>query len=287
MKTYRLLLFLAALFIIVGNILSCSGCSNNKSNDESITKSEETEKPLNISIFLDLSDRLTREMKPSQMSRDTAIINYILDYFKAQTLGPQILKSKNNIKVFFYPAPQNSKIATLANDLSVDISQLNGKDKRIVLEEMKRKFQKSLMQIYNETLSEKNWIGCDIWDFFSNKKVDAQCVRKDARNILFILTDGYLYDENHKINEGNAFSYILPQTLKISGSSLIVKRNGLENIEVCMLEINPYDIKHRDQMKEILENWLREMGVKEKNITIAETDLPVNVQTVIRSFFDE
>ena len=39
-------------------------------------------KPLNISIFLDLSDRLTREMEPSQMSRDTAIVGYIADYFK-------------------------------------------------------------------------------------------------------------------------------------------------------------------------------------------------------------
>lgn len=90
-----------------------------------------------------------------------------------------------------------------------------------------------------------------------------------------------------QINEGNAFSYILPKTLEISGSSLIAKRDGLDNLEVCMLEINPYDIKHRDQMKEILENWLRAMGVKEKNITIAETDLPVNVQTVIKSFLDE
>lgn len=196
MKTYKSLLFLAVSSIIMGSMSSCGG-SSNKSNDGAITPSEKTEKPLNISIFLDLSDRLTRGMEPSQMSRDTAIINYVLDYFKAQTLGPQILKSKNNIKVFFYPTPQSSKIATLANDLSVDISQLNGKDKRIALEEMKDKFQKSLTQIYNETLLEKNWIGCDIWDFFSSKKVDAQCVRKDARNILFILTDGYLYDENH------------------------------------------------------------------------------------------
>lgn len=286
MKTYKSLLFLAVSFILMGCMSSCGG-SSNKSNDGAITPLEKTEKPLNISIFLDLSDRLTRGMEPSQMSRDTAIINYVLDYFKAQTLGPQILKSKNNIKVFFYPTPQSSKIATLANDLSVDISKLNGKDKRITLEEMKGKFQKSLTQIYNETLSEKNWIGCDIWDFFSNKKVDVQCVRNDARNILFILTDGYLFDKNHKINEGNAYSYILPQTLKVPGSSLIAKRDGLDNLEVCMLEINPYDIKHRDQMKEILENWLQAMGIKEKNITIVETDLPVNIQTVIKSFLDE
>lgn len=287
MRTYKVVLFLAVSLIITGVISSCGSKTGNKDNDGATgVNATDTEKPLNISIFLDLSDRLTRDMEPSQMSRDTTIIGYILDYFKAQTLGPQILKSKNSIKVFFYPTPKSSKIATLANDLSVDISQLNGKDKRIALEDMKSKFQKSLTQIYNETLSEENWIGCDIWDFFSSKKVDIQCIRKNARNILFILTDGYLYDKNHKINEGDAYSYILPQTLQKTKSSLIVKRDGLENLEVCILEINPYDIKHRDQMITILENWLQAMGVSKENINVSETDLPTNTRTIVKSFFE-
>lgn len=285
MKTYRTLLLVAVSLVTVSCILSCG--NSKKDADGAIAKSEIADRPLNISIFLDLSDRLIRDMEPSQMSRDTAIIGCVLDYFKSHTLGPQILNSKNNIKVFFYPTPKSPKIATLANDLSVDMSQLKGKDKRIALEEMKAKFQNSLAQIYNETLSEKNWIGCDIWDFFSCKKVDVQCMRKDARNILFILTDGYLFDANHKINEGNAYSYILPQTLDVPESSLIVKRGGLEDLEVCMLELNPYDIKHRDQMISILQDWFHAMGIKEKHITIAETDLPGNTKTVINSFLDE
>lgn len=286
MRTYKVLLFLAVSFIIIGGASSCGGASN-KGNDGTSVNRTDTEKPLNISIFLDLSDRLTRDLEPSQMSRDTAIIGSILDYFKAKTLGPQILKSKNNIKVFFYPTPKSSKITTLANDLSVDISQLSGKDKRIALEEMKGKFQKSLAQIYSETLSEKNWIGCDIWDFFSSKKVDVQCMRKDSRNILFILTDGYLYDENHKSNDGTAFTFILPQTLKDPNSSLIVKRDGLEDLEVCILEVNPYDMKHRDQMITILENWLQAMGVKKENMNVGETDLPTNTKTIVKSFLDK
>lgn len=286
MRTYKILLFVVAFGIICA-FISCGKSNGNQNNGETTITSENTNKPLNISIFLDLSDRLTRNLQPSQMNRDTAIIGYILDYFKAQTLGPKILKSKNNIKVFFYPTPQSAKIATLANDLCVDIAQLNGKDKRIALEEMKNKFQKSLTLIYNETLKANNWIGCDIWDFFSSKKVDVQCMRKDARNILFILTDGYLYDENHKIKDGNAYSYILPQTLQNPASSLIVKRDGLENLEVCILEVNPYDIKHRDQMITILENWLQAMGVKKENMNVGETDLPINTQTIIRSFLEK
>ena len=176
-------------------------------NSPQKSKQKVVEKPLNISVFLDLSDRLTRKIEPSQMSRDTAIIGYIVDYFKAHTLGPQILQSKNSIKIFFYPAPHSSDIATLANELSVNMEQYNGKDKRITLENMKAKFQGNLTQIYNKTISEENWIGCDIWDFFNSRKVDSQCIKKDARNILIILTDGYLFDQNNNIRTKGCFAY--------------------------------------------------------------------------------
>jgi len=283
-------------FIIVGAtlLILCSiifvECGSKKTNNDVSEETKQTsqqDKPLNISIFLDLSDRLTRQMTPSQMSRDTAIVGYIVDYFKAKTLGKQILSSKNNIKIFFYPVPQSTNIATLANDLSVDIAKFKGVEKRKVIDVMKSKFQSNLTQIYNQTIKASNWIGCDIWDFFSSKKVDVQCIRKNSRNILIILTDGYLFDANHKLKEGNAYSYILPKTLAETNSSLIVKRQGLENIEVRILELNPYDINHSDKMVSILENWLIGMGVLKENVTVATTDLPVNTQTVINSFLEE
>ena len=46
-------------------------------------------KPLNVSVYLDLSDRLVRDLTPNQTYRDTAIINYLIDYFKGQTLRPK------------------------------------------------------------------------------------------------------------------------------------------------------------------------------------------------------
>ena len=255
-------------------------------NSPQKSKQKVVEKPLNISVFLDLSDRLTRKIEPSHMSRDTAIIGYIVDYFKAHTLGPQILQSKNSIKIFFYPAPHSSDIATLANELSVNMEQYNGKDKRITLENMKAKFQGNLTQIYNKTISEENWIGCDIWDFFNSRKVDSQCIKKDARNILIILTDGYLFDQNNKIKEGNSYSYILPQTLEQKDASLIVRRKGLNDLEVRILEVNPYTKEQGYKMIPILEKWLKEMGISEGNLTVAETDLPTNTYTVIKSFLE-
>lgn len=269
-------LFLVCLFM--ATIISCTDKKKNNENT--------TQRPLNISIYLDLSDRLVRDIQPSQVSRDTAAVGYILDYFKRQTMGPRILQSQNRLKVFFYPSPNSSDIATLAGELDINMAQLKGVDKRKKLESMKSLFQKNLSQIYNKTISEHEWIGCDIWDFFSSKKVDAQCIKNGARNILIILTDGYLYAANNKIKEGNAYSYILPQTLK-EEAPLIVRRKGLENLEVGVFEINPYSKEEGYKLIPILENWLKNMGISEEHLVVAETDLPTNTQTLLKSFLEK
>ena len=267
------------LITFVSVLVSCGG------NEPKQTMS--AQKPLNISIVIDLSDRLVRDMKPDQMSRDTAIIGYLADYFKSQILNPKILSSKDNMKIFFYPTPQSSDIATLAQNLSVDMSSLKGINKKKALLSMKQDFQDNLAKIYTKAIEDGNnhkWPGCDIWDFFSSKKVDVQCMRKGYRNILIILTDGYLYDGGNKIREGKATAFILPETLKDPESSLIVRRKGLEDLEVRILEVNPYNKAEGYKLVPVLENWLKAMGVKE--ITVAETDLPTNTQTIIKSFLN-
>lgn len=273
------------IIISVLGIIASASCSSG--NKEKVGK--EPLKPLNISIYLDLSDRLLRnDITPDQTYRDTAIVNYLVDFFKEQTLGPTILKSENKIKVFFYPTPENNQICKLASDLSVDIGEKKGVDKRKAIEDMKTSFQNNLKKIYEETLNEKRWIGCDIWDFFSNKKVDDLCIKKGARNIVIILTDGYIFAEYNKIKEGNAYSYILPQTLEIVGSSLIDRRKGElkgKGLEVLMLEVNPYQPSHRDKMVKTIEDWFSKMGVEK--IKIAETDANLtNTQTIIKNFLE-
>ncbi|MBR1556358.1 MAG: hypothetical protein IJ647_01155 [Prevotella sp.] len=241
-----------------------------------------------------MSDRLKRDLTPSQKERDLAIVGHIADYFRGQTVGPKILQSKNNIKVFFYPAPNSSDIATLAEDLCIDITKFNGVEKRVVLDgdanqgkpSLKERFNKNLSAIYAKALAAKEFPGCDIWDFFSNKQVDAQCMREGFRNILIILTDGYLFDEKHKVQHGDSLSWVTASSLKNPNTALIVNRKGLDNLEVRILEVNPTDINHRDKLVSVLENWLKGMGVKEENITVSQTDLPSNTQTIVDSFLN-
>ena len=289
-KNINICICIAALCVCF-TFMCCGSKSNNAEvavgNESEMSNQTSADLPLNISIYLDLSDRLKRDLTPSQKDRDTAIVGYIADYFKAQTLGPKILQSKNCMKVFFYPAPEDTQIATLAGDLSVDMQKHQGVNKRVALENMRSKFNENLSLIYDMAIQANKFPGCDIWDFFSNKNVDVQCIRKGFRNILVILTDGYLYDENHKVLKGESATYITPTMLKNPNFSLIVTRTGLDNLEVMILEVNPYDMNHRDRLVSVLKNWLQNMGVKHENITIAETALPTITQTVIESFFSE
>lgn len=281
-----IVLCVSLTFIYCGSKTKTGGDTDMTTIDTKITNGD-SDLPLNISVYLDLSDRITRDLTPTQKERDMAIVGYIADYFKEHTQGPKILQSKNSMKVFFYPAPKNTKVATLAGELNVNMQKYQGVNKRIALENMRSKFNENLNLIYDMAIEANKFPGCDIWDFFSNKNnVDIQCIRKGFRNILVILTDGYLFDENHMVQDGDAYSYISSTTLKNPNSSLIVKRAGLEDLEVRILEVNPKEMSHRDHLVSILENWLKDMGVKQENITVVETNLPSTTQTVIESFLD-
>lgn len=275
-KTINILLATAIAVIIIGFTESCN------SNVETSSSVQPTHKPLNISVYIDLSDRLIRDLSPIQAYRDTAIINHLIDYFIDDAKKNKIATSKSHFQVFLYPSPKSSNIGTLASGLNVDLSKTDIKNKKHVLKDMKNRFGENLSIIYTDVIEAKNWSGSDIWGFFSNKKVDEYCIREGYRNILVILTDGYLYEKSNKIKEGNAYSYVLPQTLDIPESALIVNRSGLENLEVLMLEVNPYDPKQHSRLTEILQNWFSGMGVSK--FIVSETDLPVNIGHTIDAF---
>lgn len=284
MKNITLIITVAFALMLTG----CKGCckdgkTEQQTEDNPAGPSEPA--PLNISIYLDLSDRITRDLTPSQMERDIAIVNMIVDKFYNRCVEDRIISTKHHIKVVFNPSPDNKDIDNWAKAMEVDMAKLKAPDKKVALKAMKDNFNNALTNIYKETIDERKWVGSDIWGFFSDKKVDDLCMREGYRNILVILTDGYLYDENIKIKEGNAYSYVLPQTLAVDGSSLICRRKGLGDLEVLMLEVNPYNREEKDKMLPVLEDWLTNMEVG--NHKIVETGLPSNTAGYIDNFFNE
>ncbi|MBD5202431.1 MAG: hypothetical protein HDR83_03470 [Bacteroides sp.] len=289
MKQRNLIIALAVFitFLIVC-VVSCngSGSQTDGSGTDSVTatphKINKDNLPINLSVFIDLSDRIVRP-NPTQVELDTAIVNQLIDFFIENSFkGGKLLSCKNKFNVFFYPAPTDASVTTLAKGLNIDLSILQGAQKKERLAEMKETFDNNLAQIYSLAIKNKKFIGCDIWGFFTDKKVDNLCMSPGYRNILVILTDGYLYHIHNKKQDGNAYSYLNPQNLMLPGTSLIVGRDGLEDLEVLMLEVNPSQISQLHTMEDIIETWMKGMGVE--HYMVAGTDLPSNTAKYISNF---
>lgn len=274
----------AAVVIVVAIVTSCNHKGKNAETEEKDVASNSANKPLNISIYIDLSDRLVRQSTPCQKDKDIEIVTYMAENLKNHSVAQKILPSRDRMKVFFYPSPDDSKISLLSNDLEIDLGKAQPNEKKKILTEFQDKFRTSLNQIYDTTLEAKNWVGSDIWGFFK-KQVDTYCLEDGYRNIIVILTDGYIYHAKNKIQQGDDYSYILPQTLANPNSGLIAYRKGLEDLEVLMLEINPLDPKQQDQMESILEKWFSDMGVQK--FYVGETDQPSNTKLIIDKFMKE
>lgn len=271
----------ALLVVLVGGCTS-EATQKDEKNAHADATVEAGDKPLNLSVYIDLSDRLIKQPGAvPQMENDTAIINCIFELF-LDRCKKNILKNEDHFQVFFYPVPTHSNINLIAKSLNLDLGKAGATMKKKAVKEFQNTYKENLETIYTSTMNSKKWVGSDIWGFFSNKKVDQLCIKDGYRNVLVILTDGYLFYEPNKIKQGNQYSYILPQTLNNPKSSLIVKRGGLEGLEVLMLEISPKSPTERERMTQILSDWFSQMGVQK--FVVNEADVSANTEAVITNF---
>lgn len=283
---------ISAILVLVSMLLN--SCETNKENHNNNNQPQQ----LNISVLLDLSDRIDINKHPEQVEKDIAIISEIVDYFKRDMERRGTFDAKGKLQIFMKPFPQIKDINDLQGKLIVDCAGMDIKHKKSLYDSISSIFNKTLQQIYLETNNQGSWTGSDIWRFFQSDVKDY-CVEQDTnyRNILIILTDGYIYDQSTTEQHGNRvqnltsinFRRYLNATDPIAAIEnddfgLITPRNDLNNLEVLVLELNPNnnDQKHEQILKHCIGKWLKEMGVVK--YAVYKTDLPVNTSKRIASF---
>lgn len=296
---------LLILFTLSTGIASCN--SSDKKADESKPNVTESKfgKQLKISVLWDLSDRINPAIHnelPSNADRDIAIIKYFADYLKADMDKKGAYMAKGKLKVFFSPNPTDQDINSLASKLDVDLANKDVKAKKEIYDNISGNFETTAKQITDITIKTSKWEGSDIYRFFKNDVVDY-CVSKDTlyRNILVILTDGYIYHPQSKGRDGNKSEYILSDLLNSLGlrnnqnfkstfqsknCGLISTRKDLNNLEILVLEVNS-EANHKndeDVIKFYLQNWFTEMN--RKRFEIYNTDLPENTKKRIADFLN-
>lgn len=275
MKKNITLLVLIVIALTVG-FSSCGG-------GEPSAKTKEAPTPLNLTIYLDLSNRISPTISSQQVQRDTTIVLRLLDNYIKKAQKESFVKCKDRVKVFFYPEPNQPAICQLAEKLDLDLNKTKAVDKAKKVKKLRQQFSESLSQIYSQTIMDANWVGSDIWGFFDTK-VEDYCIRKGFRNVLVILTDGYLYHQNNLQRQGDAYSYIENSSLNNPKSSLIVKRDNLQDLEVWFFELNPRQPKSKEKMKAMISDWLKSMNVK--HYEIKESDNPNNTKDIVDRIFE-
>ncbi|MGK0137563.1 MAG: hypothetical protein ACI9DJ_001010 [Algoriphagus sp.] len=281
-------------------------CGDNKEEDSRSLKltNEKSDKQLNITILLDLSDRIEPTKyptKPEHFQRDIEIVNYFTEIFKKDMEQRGAFMAKGKMKVIFSPRPEDQEINQVATELSVDLSTANNKEKKHFFDNVSSNFKENLERIYTKTIETKNYLGSDIWRFFKNDVVDF-AISEDNQytNILVILTDGYLFHEGSKGKEGNRSMSLLPKDInnnnfrindwedkfKKDDYGYISTRNDLENLDVLVLEISPSPQYKDDEdvIKAYLGKWFNEMKVNQ--CKLYNSDLPPYTKTRIDKFIN-
>lgn len=296
MKTLN---FLLRYFIIIIIFVLLYSCSENQKID--LPKDEQ----LNITILIDLSDRIIPKIAPYQIERDKELIISILSVVKEKIRKKGTFASEDKINFMFYPQPDDSNIGLMASVLNFDLGKLQPLERKLLYKQIDSIYNDNLDKLYNMALKSKSFDGSDIWRFFKDE-VNEKCIidKPNYKNILVILTDGYIYWKNTKFNQGNRFSYILPTAdhlLRFRSKNnweeefdkmdfgLIPANRNLSNLKVLVLEVHPPTAHPEDYdiIKKYLSKWFKEMGVREGNYKILKTDLPVYSKPIVKSFISK
>jgi hypothetical protein len=199
----------------------------------------------------------------------------------------------DQMQVFFDPAPNDPAINKLSQQLKVNFNRASSKKD---IENVAKIFSEVPSKIYQSAIGDRHFIGSDIWRFFK-KKVKDYCIKDKHRNILVIITDGYMYHPDSKFVSGNKSSYLTPAFIKArklttanytdlikkNGLGFIPATNGLNNLEVLVLGINasknnPFE---EDVINQYWTDWFKAMNVKKSYLKSA--DLPSNLDPVIQN----
>lgn len=291
---------LIALSFLLFSTFSCKKESDKEKTEETkIATKNKVSEDYNISILLDLSDRISLKKNPNPTmeyyQRDLGYIKSVSEAFTEHLKSKRIRQINDKMQLFFNPEPQDPAINTIAKNLRISIDKNNAS--KDLLNSINSNYALQTSKIYDSAIKDNNYTGSDIWSFFDSKVKD-QCIEKGYRNILIVLTDGYMFYEGTVMKDKNRTTYITPELIRKNGLNtadwdkklleqdfgFIKANDDLSNLEVLVLGINP--AKNNPYEEKVIRSywskWLTEMKIK--HFEIKNADLPSNMEKIIKDF---
>lgn len=289
------------------------GCSSNaekgsKSSTPTDVKTVELptikDKQLNISVLVDLSNRIDAKLHPEQTERDIAIVQNLTQVFKNNIDAFGAFKADGKLRVYFHPEPDDPQMAGIAKELTANCEAgtrpENAKHNKQVYLSVDNNFKNGLQQIYSLANKKSEYPGSNIWRFMKDE-AQEKCIEDTSkfRNILVILTDGYLYYKNEINQNKNRYTYIernYPHFNKFRNTALLNSEfdkgdYGLEPIgkklpglEVLVMGIAPDEAHPQDYdiIEKYWNKWFSEMGVQ--HAVLVKSQQPVYATKSISDF---
>ena len=260
-------------------------------------------KNLNVTILLDLSDRISISKNPDQAEKDINIISSVVDNFKLFLTKKGVVNSDDKLKIIFYPTINYDIYQSIADSLNIDFSNYNFSDRKKLYNSLSNKFKNNLTRLYSIASKAKLYEGADIFNYFKHRIID-DCILSDSNyiNVLVILTDGYIYHKNSKYELNNRFSYIIPESYQIkrfrnnvnweddfnkNDFGLLKLDNNLSKLNILVAEVSPLSNSPKDYdiIYKYLSKWFEEQNVAKNNYKIIKSDLTSINKNIVNNFF--
>ncbi|WKD86422.1 hypothetical protein KCTC32516_01797 [Polaribacter huanghezhanensis] len=260
---------------------------------------ENKDQNLNISILLDLSDRIEQ---PKIISKDSAYLSSLSKALINHVKHKKLIMLEDKMQLFFNPEPKDSKVNEIAKKLKLSFTRETSKAS---LEDGISLYSDYPSQLYSlskeDAKKSKGYPGSDIWRFFKDH-VEDYCMDDCHRNILVVLTDGYMYHYNTVMKSENFTSYLTQKSLKklklnkSTWKKEIEKRKlgfipvgkDLKNLEVLVIGIENHNTRNpyaKDIIEKYWSDWFDSMNIK--NYKIKSADIPSSIEKVIFDFINK
>lgn len=299
-KRLRLSGFVLACFLAFALV----GCNGEDPPPPPEDTPEISDRQLNVTVLLDLSNRIdpaASPATPSHRDRDLEAAAAVADAFVAEMRAKGAFSAEGRIRTIFSPPPNDADVNAIAASLAKDLRGMSPADKKTVHDGLSQEYRMGLGRIYDAAIKEQNYVGADIWRFFADG--DAQKLAVDAdpnvRNVLVILTDGYAYHLDSVHREGNRTSYVTAPFIASAGlrepgkwrERFVAGEFGfidpgvdLPRLEVLVVEVSPSAGHPGDfaVLKAYWEGLFQAMEIG--RFEILKTDLPTNTRPLILDF---
>lgn len=244
---------------------------------------------LNLIVVPDLSKRIVDEMNnPDQIKNDTILLSHIWKAF--EVYAKQSVSTKHRLVIDLTDEKQaEGQFKNWADSLVFELPEHNAKNLRTnwfrdTVTNVSNRYSKSIDSLYS--FGKNSPLGADYWKYFRrdlSKHIKKTTLFDNYRNVLIIITDGYLESEDKlytgswnernsiakKIKKGIPIEELIPETLKFPDIT-----QKFPTLEVLILEVNERKQKSKqepndygttedyDILKFLWTDWFKRLEVK-------------------------